>query len=111
MEQIVALAKEDGRTGLKFRLSVTGGRCGGFQCGMSFEDGMEEDDCMLEFGALAMIIDPLSYQYLNGVRIDFVEDISGVPFVVDNPNATSTCSYGSSIDGRAARMPTYAGRD
>lgn len=97
LQRIASLAREDGREGLKFRLSVTGGGCSGFSYGMSFEPDADGEDLLVELGEVAMLIDPLSLQYLMGVRIDVVENLNGVQFVVDNPNATSTCSCGSSF--------------
>lgn len=92
-----ALIAEEDNTALKLRVYVTGGGCSGFQYGFDFADAVSEDDTLIEFNDVAMIVDPLSYQYLVGSTVDFEEGLAGARFVIKNPNATTTCGCGSSF--------------
>ncbi|WP_043531253.1 iron-sulfur cluster insertion protein ErpA [Litchfieldella xinjiangensis] len=91
------LIAEEGNEALKLRVYVTGGGCSGFQYGFDFADTSSDDDTLIEFDDVAMIVDPLSYQYLVGSTVDFEEGLAGARFVIKNPNATSTCGCGASF--------------
>jgi iron-sulfur cluster insertion protein len=75
------------------RISVNGGGCSGFQYAFAFEDVVAEDD--FTFGKV--IVDAMSMQYLQEASVDYVEDIMGASFRVQNPNAETTCGCGSSF--------------
>lgn len=79
------------------RVYVEGGGCSGFQYGFEFDKEAAEDDMQLEKEGVTLLVDPLSYQYLNGSTVDFIDDLSGARFVVNNPNASTTCGCGSSF--------------
>jgi iron-sulfur cluster insertion protein len=86
----------------KIRLYVSvsispGGGCSGFQYGFTFDENMAEDDWVIEREGVAALIDAMSYQYLMGSEIDYVEGLEGSKFVVNNPNATTTCGCGASF--------------
>ena len=81
----------------KFRVYVTGGGCSGFQYGFKFDDDQAFDDDVIDFGSFQVLIDSLSYPYLFGSTLDFVEDLSGAKFVINNPNAKTTCGCGESF--------------
>lgn len=91
------LIEEEGNADLKLRVFVTGGGCSGFQYGFSFDENQEEDDTVIERDGVSLLVDPMSYQYLIGATIDYQEGLQGSQFVVQNPNATSTCGCGSSF--------------
>lgn len=99
--KISQLIAEDGDSNLKLRVYIVGGGCSGFQYGFSFET--EAEDGYLEFTreqagkAVTVIVDPLSYNYLMGATIDYREELQGAHFVVDNPNAKTTCGCGASF--------------
>jgi len=76
---------------------VTGGGCSGFEYGFTFDEDVEEDDTLIVNQGVTLIIDPLSFQYLNGAEVDFKEDLQGSRFVVNNPNASVTCGCGNSF--------------
>ncbi|WP_447530458.1 MULTISPECIES: iron-sulfur cluster insertion protein ErpA [unclassified Vreelandella] len=95
--RIQALMTEEHNDALKLRVYVTGGGCSGFQYGFDFADNVADDDTLIEFGAAALVVDPLSYQYLVGSTIDFEEGLAGARFRVQNPNATTTCGCGASF--------------
>lgn len=91
------LIEEEGNPGLKLRVFVTGGGCSGFQYGFSFDENQEDDDTVVEDNGVKLLVDPMSYQYLVGATVDYQEGLQGSQFVVQNPNATSTCGCGSSF--------------
>lgn len=95
--KVKSLIAEEGNPALNLRVFVTGGGCSGFQYGFAFEEGSAEDDTVVEHQGATMLVDPLSYQYLTGARVDYVENLEGARFVVTNPMAATTCGCGSSF--------------
>ena len=81
----------------KFRVYVTGGGCSGFQYGFKFDQEIAFDDDEINFNDFSVVLDSLSYPYLYGATLDFVEDLSGSKFVINNPNAKTTCGCGESF--------------
>jgi len=75
------------------RIAIQGGGCSGFQYAFDFEQSKNEDD--FEFGKV--LVDSMSAQYLQGATLDFVEDLMGSNFSIDNPNAETKCGCGSSF--------------
>ena len=82
---------------LKLRVFVVGGGCSGFSYGFTFDEEAAGDDAVFEREGVTLLVDPLSYQYLLGSEIDYVENLQGAQFVVHNPNASSTCGCGNSF--------------
>ncbi|CAL1240506.1 iron-sulfur cluster insertion protein ErpA [Candidatus Methylocalor cossyra] len=95
--KVSELIAEEGNPDLKLRVYVTGGGCSGFQYGFSFEETVAEDDTTVETDGVTLMVDPTSLQYLAGAEIDYQEGLEGSRFVIKNPNATSSCSCGSSF--------------
>lgn len=95
--KVKTLIAEEGNPNLKLRVFVTGGGCSGFQYGFSFDKEMNEDDTLVSNFGADMVVDPLSYQYLVGAKVDYVEGLQGARFVVTNPMAATTCGCGSSF--------------
>ena len=91
------LIASKGNKELRLRVYDQGGGCSGFQYGFQFEEEKAADDFEFESAGVAVLVDPLSYQYLTGASIDFIDDLQGSRFVVNNPNATTTCGCGSSF--------------
>jgi iron-sulfur cluster insertion protein len=91
------LVEEEANPELKLRVFVTGGGCSGFQYGFTFDELAAEDDTVIEKDGIAVLVDPLSYQYLSGAEVDYEEGLQGSKFVIRNPNASSTCGCGSSF--------------
>ncbi len=79
------------------RIAISGGGCSGFQYGMSLEQSRNEDDTILEYGMVTLLVDPLSAPLLEGVTVDFVDSLNGSGFKFENPNASSSCACGSSF--------------
>lgn len=95
--KVGGLVTEEGNPNLKLRVFVTGGGCSGFQYGFSFDETVNEDDTVITHQGASLLVDPLSYQYLVGSKIDYKEGLEGSRFVVENPLATTTCGCGMSF--------------
>ena len=91
------LIEEEGNPNLKLRVFVQGGGCSGFQYGFTFDEKVNEGDHVVEKGGVSLVVDPMSYEYLAGSEIDYKESLEGSMFVVNNPNATTTCGCGASF--------------
>ena len=84
--------------GTALRVSVEGGGCSGFQYRYDLvRDGPAEDDVVLADGGAKVFIDSVSLQYLEGSEIDFVDDLIGQSFKINNPQATASCGCGTSF--------------
>ncbi len=79
------------------RVFVKGGGCGGMQYGMTFDDATREGDEVYEQHGLRVIVDPTSLFYIDGSNIDYVDNLMGGGFHIDNPQAVSSCGCGSSF--------------
>lgn len=79
------------------RVAVEGGGCSGFQYTFGLVGTPEPDDVVLERAGAKVLIDPVSLEYLAGSEIDFVDDLIGAAFKINNPNATSSCGCGTSF--------------
>ncbi len=95
--KINTLVTEEGNPGLKLRVFVTGGGCSGFQYGFSFDEAVNDDDTEIRHNGAVLLVDPLSYQYLVGSKVDYIEGLEGSRFIVENPLATTTCGCGMSF--------------
>jgi iron-sulfur cluster insertion protein len=87
----------DGTQTMKLRTFVQGGGCSGFQYGFTLDDTSAEDDFEFIFDGVTVIVDSMSGQYLQGAQIDYKEDLMSASFVINNPQAESTCGCGSSF--------------
>jgi len=96
-DKVKALIAQEGDDTLRLRVFITGGGCNGFSYGFTFDDDVAEDDAVVERAGVSMVVDAMSYPYLEGSQVDYVEDLSGSQFVVTNPNAASTCGCGNSF--------------
>jgi iron-sulfur cluster assembly accessory protein len=83
--------------GAALRIGVDGGGCSGFQYTFDIVTDRAEDDLALAKGGATVLIDPISLEYMKGCRIDFVDDLIGQSFKIDNPNATASCGCGTSF--------------
>ena len=96
-EKVRELIQEEDNADLKLRVFIQGGGCSGFQYGFTFEEDQQGDDTAVENGGVTLLIDPMSLQYLTGAKIDYKEDLEGARFIINNPNASTTCGCGSSF--------------
>lgn len=97
VKKVKAIQAEEGNPELMLRVSVYGGGCSGFQYTFSLDEEVKPTDKTVEKDSVTLIIDQKSYQYLAGSEVDFSEGLEGAMFVVNNPNATSTCGCGASF--------------
>ena len=117
-KKVMELILEEDNMLLNLRVYISGGGCSGFQYGFTFDENINPDDIIIEkklaaeeeedeeggggdgeggMGSVKLLIDPMSFQYLQGAKIDYREDIKGAQFVITNPNAKTTCGCGSSF--------------
>jgi iron-sulfur cluster assembly accessory protein len=83
--------------GSMLRISVEGGGCSGFQYKFGFEQAKAADDLVLAKAGATVLIDPVSVKYMEGAEIDYVDDLIGASFKVNNPVATASCGCGTSF--------------
>jgi iron-sulfur cluster assembly accessory protein len=83
--------------GSKLRISVNGGGCSGFQYAFDIDANVQEDDLVVERDGAAVLVDEISLQYMGGSVIDFVDDLIGQSFKIENPHATASCGCGTSF--------------
>lgn len=95
--KVKALVADEENPDLKLRVYITGGGCSGFQYGFTFDDKINDGDMTIEKQGVALVVDPMSLQYLLGGSVDYIEGLEGSRFVVTNPNAKTTCGCGSSF--------------
>jgi len=95
--RVKTLIEEEENDDLKLRVFVTGGGCSGFQYGFSFDEKINDGDSEVEHLGISLLIDPMSFQYLLGSEIDYTEGLQGARFIINNPNAKTTCGCGSSF--------------
>ena len=95
--KVKSLIDEEQNDSLKLRVFITGGGCAGFSYGFTFDEAAAEDDTVVERDGVVMVVDPMSFQYLVGAEVDYKEGLQGSQFVINNPNATTTCGCGSSF--------------
>ncbi|MFV0476877.1 MAG: iron-sulfur cluster insertion protein ErpA [Parahaliea sp.] len=97
ISKVRELVEEEENPALKLRVYITGGGCSGFQYGFAFETEVEDDDTTIEQGGVTVLVDPMSFPYLAGSEVDYSEGLEGSRFVINNPNAATTCGCGSSF--------------
>ena len=95
--KVKALITDEENPDLKLRVYITGGGCSGFQYGFTFDEKVNDGDLTVENSGVNLVVDPMSLQYLIGATVDYTEGLEGSRFVVQNPNASSTCGCGSSF--------------
>lgn len=95
--KVGALIAEEGNSALKLRIYVSGGGCSGFQYNFAFDENINEDDAIIEKNGVSLLVDAMSFQYMESASIDYEEGLEGSRFVITNPNASSTCGCGKSF--------------
>lgn len=97
VNKVQEMALQQGLEGYGLRLMVVGGGCSGFTYDMDLENQENAGDSVIERDGLKVYVDPMSYQYLDGTTIDYIESFKFSGFHFENPNATRTCGCGSSF--------------
>ena len=83
--------------GTMLRVSVEGGGCSGFQYKFDMDRARADDDVVIERDGATVLVDQVSIGYLAGSEIDFVDDLIGASFRINNPQATASCGCGTSF--------------
>jgi iron-sulfur cluster assembly accessory protein len=89
------LSGDPGKTAL--RVAVNGGGCSGFQYEFTLESARQDDDLVIERDGATVLVDSTSLVYMDGAQIDFVDDLIGQSFKINNPQAKSSCGCGTSF--------------
>ena len=84
-------------SGSMLKISVNGGGCSGFQYAFDVDAARQDDDLVIERDGATVLVDEVSIQYIDGSVIDFVDDLMGQSFKIENPHATASCGCGTSF--------------
>jgi iron-sulfur cluster assembly accessory protein len=84
-------------SGTKLRIAVTGGGCSGFQYSFVLDDAALDEDLVIAADGISVLVDPVSLGFLQGAEVDYVDDLIGQSFKINNPNATASCGCGTSF--------------
>ena len=96
--ELTDLIASQEKPGAALRVWVAGGGCSGLSYGMALDDNAPEaDDRLFEQDGIRLLVDSLSLGYMEGARVDYVDDVLGGGFKIDNPNATGGCGCGNSF--------------
>ena len=95
--RVKQLIEDAGNPALKLRVYVNGGGCSGFQYGFEFDENVKDGDTEITKNGVSMVVDTMSMQYLANAEVDFLDGLEGSRFVINNPNAKTTCGCGSSF--------------
>lgn len=96
-EKVQSLLAQEGRDDLRLRIAVQPGGCSGLIYQLYFDERTLENDAIVEFEGVGVIVDQMSVPYLNGATIDFEDTIQKQGFTIDNPNAQGSCACGDSF--------------
>lgn len=97
IEKIRDILAEENNPDTKLRIFVQGGGCSGFQYGFVLDQEKNDDDFEHLADGVKILVDSMSFQYLQNATISYKEELLGSSFVIDNPMAQSTCGCGSSF--------------
>jgi iron-sulfur cluster assembly accessory protein len=97
VSKVDELITAEGEDGLALRVAVRPGGCSGFSYEMFFDTDRAADDMTVEYGKVAVVIDPSSAQLLEGATLDYKDGLQDAGFAIDNPNAQKTCGCGQSF--------------
>ena len=104
-DAVRALMAKRELVGYGLRVYIQGGGCSGYQYGMALDDNFREEDLVTDCNGVKVVVDEVSINYMRGATIDYVDDLMGSGFKVNNPNAVASCGCGSSFrtqDGESA---------
>lgn len=96
-EKVKALLHQEGRDDLRLRIAVQPGGCSGLIYQLFFDERELENDAIVDFNGVDVVVDNMSVPYLNGASIDFSDTIEKQGFTIDNPNAAGSCACGDSF--------------
>lgn len=96
-DKVRSLLSQEGRDDLRLRIAVQPGGCSGLIYQLFFDERQLENDAVVDFGGVEVVVDQMSVPYLNGATIDFEDTIQKQGFTIDNPNAAGSCACGDSF--------------
>ncbi|MEJ6489265.1 iron-sulfur cluster assembly accessory protein [Leucobacter sp. USCH14] len=96
-EKVRSLLAQEGRDDLRLRIAVQPGGCSGLIYQLFFDERELENDAVVDFDGVGVVVDMMSIPYLNGATIDFEDTIQKQGFTIDNPNAQGSCACGDSF--------------
>lgn len=96
-EMVKTIMKNEGKEGNALRVTVMPGGCAGYTYGLDFAEAASDDDITLESEGVKVLINEDVEPLVHGAKLDFVESLQGAGFVLDNPNAASSCGCGKSF--------------
>lgn len=96
-EKVKSLLGQEGRDDLRLRVAVQPGGCSGLIYQLFFDERLMEDDLLVDFGGVELVVDKMSSPYLDGASVDFEDTIQKQGFTIDNPNAGGSCACGDSF--------------
>jgi iron-sulfur cluster insertion protein len=96
-EKIKEISEAEGIGHCRIRLRVIGGGCAGFSYDLYYEEASTDLDEVEEVKGITVIVDPLSYQYLDGIEVDYATKSMSEGFTFNNPNVSGSCGCGSSF--------------
>jgi iron-sulfur cluster insertion protein len=97
VEKLRDILAEENNPNAMLRVFVQGGGCSGFQYGFTLDESQNEDDFDFVYDDVKVVVDAMSMQYLQTATINYKEDMMNASFVIENPQAQSTCGCGSSF--------------
>ena len=95
IDRVKILLKKETRC--YFKISVLGGGCSGFQYDFSFVNSPNSDDLVFNESGISYLVDKVSMDFLNGSTLEYVSELAGAYFKIENPNATANCGCGTSF--------------
>lgn len=95
--KVKSLIDQEGRDDLRLRVAVQPGGCSGLIYQLFFDERLMEDDLVVDFEGVELIVDKMSKPYLDGATVDFEDTIQKQGFTIDNPNAQGSCACGDSF--------------
>lgn len=96
-EMVKTIMKNEGKADAGLRVTVMPGGCAGYTYGLDFAEKAEPEDIVVEMEGLKIFINEDVEPLVSGAKLDFVESLQGAGFVLDNPNASSSCGCGKSF--------------
>ncbi|MFQ5576466.1 MAG: iron-sulfur cluster insertion protein ErpA [Anaerolineae bacterium] len=109
-QKLQNIMKEKNIPNHALRVFVSGGGCSGLSYGMTFAEAADADDRTLEANGVKVVVDPISFEYIMGAQIDYIDNLMGGGFRIDNPQAVQTCACGSSFRTTAGEQGTPCGQ-
>ncbi|MDO4241769.1 MAG: iron-sulfur cluster insertion protein ErpA [Microbacteriaceae bacterium] len=96
-DKVRNLLEQEGREDLRLRIAVQPGGCSGLIYQLYFDERVLDNDAIVDYSGVEVIVDQMSIPYLNGATISFEDTIEKQGFTIDNPNAQGSCACGDSF--------------